>query len=327
MGLMNGIGAGLSAMGGAIAQTAGTEALDQQKADLESAQATLVSQLQGEREHAGRVETGQIQQGLQTQAETAQAANVKTETESAQTIAAGEQGTQLKVAQTAAGAQLQSVREQIEAQGTSLQFDKDSGNPVVVNIRTGKTSALNGPDGKPLNLVNTGLVPVVQATVTSNNEQMRAQNQQFTTQMSSLQKQYDDMAQNPLLKMDQKALDAARAPVQQQIEQLKTQNDNVMDSLRQSSAAAVSALYSKGATAKDIPQAAQTPQGAAIPAQATPKDTTLDQPAGGGTKANPYKPTSQAQIDWLKSNGVGAFYSRPGDATVYQVGGAAPAGQ
>lgn len=327
MALMN-LGAGLSAAGGAIAQQAGTEALQQQKADLEATQATLVNSMEAAREHAGRVETGQIQQGLQTQAEEAQSKIVGQQTASAEKIAGGEQSTQLKVAQTAANAQLTGIREQIEAAGTSLQFDQNNGQPVVVNIRTGKTAPLLGPDNKPMALINTGLVPVVQATILSNNEQARAQNQQFTTQMTALQKQYDDMGQNPLLKMDQKALSDARAPVQQQMDQLKQQNETVMESLRQSSAAAVSALYSKGATKEDIPPPGST-QGTPTPTPAQPakSNTNLNQPPGGGTKADPYRPSSQAQIEWLKANGNNAFYMRPGDKTVYQVGGAAPAGQ
>lgn len=56
------IGAGLSALGGAVAQTAGSAALEAQKADLDNQRIALADQLAGAREHVGRVETGLINQ-------------------------------------------------------------------------------------------------------------------------------------------------------------------------------------------------------------------------------------------------------------------------
>lgn len=57
MGLIN-LGAGLSAFGGAIAETAGHLALEQQKSDLERQALTLSSQLASERQHQQNVESG-----------------------------------------------------------------------------------------------------------------------------------------------------------------------------------------------------------------------------------------------------------------------------
>jgi hypothetical protein len=62
MGLIN-LGAGLSAMGGVIAEQAGHLALEQQKSDLERQAIMLSSQLAGEREHAARAETGALAEG------------------------------------------------------------------------------------------------------------------------------------------------------------------------------------------------------------------------------------------------------------------------
>ena len=70
MALLN-LGAGLSSMGSAIAQTAGSAALEMQKSQLEQQRDVLLNQLTAEREHTGRVEQGQIQGGLQQQQQAA----------------------------------------------------------------------------------------------------------------------------------------------------------------------------------------------------------------------------------------------------------------
>lgn len=61
-GLIN-LGLGLSAAGGAIAQTAGHMALEEQKSQLDNNRLRLADSLLGAREHVARVETGQIAEG------------------------------------------------------------------------------------------------------------------------------------------------------------------------------------------------------------------------------------------------------------------------
>jgi hypothetical protein len=284
MGLIN-IGVGLSDMGNAVAATAGQAALTQQKEELENQRELLINQLSYQREHLGRVEQGQIQSGLQKQQQTAEASLETQRETSAQKIASME-----------IGAQAANVRAQIAAQGWTLQFDQKSGNPMRVNSITGDVKPLAGTDGKPLSVVNTALVPIAMATVNSNNEQMRAENEQYSTQMASLNQQMKASA-DAATAVTPEAKQKAMEPFQKEMFQLTTQHNNVLESLRDSSSQAVGSLYAKGATEQDAQPA---PQGSKAPTP--PPSPAAARPMGSGTQADPYRAGTQSQIDWFKSN-------------------------
>lgn len=270
VGLIN-LGAGLAAMGSSIADTgmfAEKNALDNQKLQL-------ASELAGGREHAGRVETGQIQSGLQAQSETFQAG----QQEKSQTFQAGEQTEKIGSEEKIAGEQIKAnsanIAAQIGAEKTTLQFDSN-GNPFTLNEITGKQTPLLDSSGKPLQIINTALVPIAQATVNSNNEQMRAENQTYTGQLNSLNQQMKEAA-DAATAVTPEDRAKAQKPYQVRIDSLNQQHQTVMDSLKASSAHATASLFTKGAGPQDA-------KGAPAQGQGSDNRPPLDsffKPAGG----------------------------------------------
>lgn len=222
---------GLSAMGAAVSNTAGNAALEQQKSDLESQKEILANQLAGQREHVGRVESGEIAAtaaGKQQQFESGQ----QTERLSTETaLEASREGS----AQTIAGMDIagrhQDVQAQIKAGALETGVDADSGNTLVINKLTGKSTPLLGMDGKPLNLVNPAQAQLARDVVISTNEQVRAATQQYRIASGNAQKDVADALK--AASGDQKDPDVLAARQRQQDitdqynESIKSLNDNV----------------------------------------------------------------------------------------------------
>lgn len=159
------IGAGLSAMGASVANTAGSEALEMQKSNLESQRDILADQLAGARESKGRQEAGEIaataagkqqefEKGLENTKE------IFAASESSKQLSAQEQEetarnlTTLSAAHISAAASTAVAKMETDANSTETGFDAKTGNIVRYNKVTGASSTLTNPDGTPLTLTN-----------------------------------------------------------------------------------------------------------------------------------------------------------------------------
>jgi hypothetical protein len=236
-GLIN-FGAGLSAMGSAIADTAGKMGLAQQQTDLESQKLLLADQLQRGRDQAqfaqqdkitdkteagATARTQMTEEGANTRADNAETG---ANTRNADTIA----GENKRSADTIA-AENKRAAAAIAAGALDTGVDADTGNTMIFNKVTGKSTPLMGMDGKPLNLVNPAQAQLARDVVISTNEQVRAATQQYGIASRDAQKDVSDA-----LKAsggDQKDPDVVAARERQKTigqqynESIKSLNDNV----------------------------------------------------------------------------------------------------
>lgn len=142
MSLIN-IGAGLSAMGSAVADYAGTAGLAAQKAELEKQTLTLADQLTTTREHVGRVEAAGIATTAATQRE-----GFETGLEAQREAGASAlEGLRSTSAEKIAAKQLaEAVRAHMAEEGNAaiiVTTDAD-GNPAILDKRTQKLVPITG---------------------------------------------------------------------------------------------------------------------------------------------------------------------------------------
>lgn len=244
MGLIN-IGEGLSKMGDAFADV-GSVGLKNQ---LDNQKLELANQLATQRETTVAGVTG---------AESRKTAGfINTLPESP--TAAAERGSREKIAgeqitssEKIAGEQIAATKEnlktQLQAEGQEIQYTADG--PILFNRLTGKSSPITDANGKPMDLVNTALVPIAMATVNSANEQLRSENQTFNTRMNSLNDQMKEAANAPTA-VTPEAKMKAQAPYKAEIDRLTRQHQTVVDSLHETMSKATASLYAKGATEQD----------------------------------------------------------------------------
>ena len=260
---------GLSAAGAAVSQTAGTEALNLQKAGLEQQRDVLASQLatqSGLAVQAPRLATetsiaaGQEQSGQAIAGMQVAGALERTKQEIAGQLQAAKIGA--ASAATVAGIQTGSQQKIATMGATSIQFDPKTNQPFIFNPISGET--------KPMpSVVNMGLVKLSQGVINQAQEQMRAETMDFAAQATPIRQQITNLAKSPILMGDQAALDKAEQPYLQQLRDLTMQHNSAMAALNSRIAGALAPLFIQGATAADLP-AAGAAAGASPPANRPP---------------------------------------------------------
>lgn len=225
-------------MGASIADTAGQLGLSQQKADLENQKLVLADQLQqgrDTRQFAQQDKTVAAEQGG-AMARTQLSEDAATgRTKLSEDAATGRNTATINAENTRNAATIAAENKRaaaaIAAGALETGVDSDTGNTLVINKITGKSTPLMGMDGKPLNLVNPAQAQLARDVVISTNEQVRAATQQYGIASRDAQKDVSDA-----LKAsggDQKDPDVLAARQRQQTltqqynDSIKSLNDNV----------------------------------------------------------------------------------------------------
>jgi len=124
------IGNGLAAAGAAVAQTAGTMAIESQKAELQKEMVTLADTLATKREYAGREHAGQIQEKLVEKQQVFQGGENEKQRASAKELAMISANTAITTAGISAGATLGAARMQVDARAKEHDLDLKAQAPL-----------------------------------------------------------------------------------------------------------------------------------------------------------------------------------------------------
>lgn len=254
VGLIN-LGAGLSQMGQGIADV-GTTGL---KNALDNQKLILANQLAGARETALAHTTGQ--ESRQTAAfenELPTSPTVKAQLASQEKIATAHDTTSTAIAKMQTAAEVKDTAMQIAANSKEISIDSDTGNAVITDRQTGKSTPLLGANGQPFRPVNPAQAQLAISAINSANEQLRNVYLQRGQDISAARSAYNDAVtmsggdvDSPKAKTAKQALDA-----------VSSRYDGTIATLSQQITSYTAQLYGKSAMAPGQKTAgpAQPPQ-------------------------------------------------------------------
>jgi hypothetical protein len=210
---------------------------------------------------ATKIQTGQSAKNIAAEI-AARSADVLTQTASAKAISDQQIAASVKTSELTTGTNRQNILDeltahsaditkQLAAAGNEITIDATTGNSIIVNKQTGTVTPLKGTNGEPLKLPNTAMVQALQATINTTNEELRARNIQYSTDVKAAEADAERTAQRSDLFGDEKtaAINEARGNVQT----VKNQYTNILNSLNERMQASAAALLSMQGVKMDGP--------------------------------------------------------------------------
>jgi len=271
------LGYGLAQAGKAIADTAGTAALQQQKADLENQKITLANQLaEGTETRLAGVTAGYASQAAEKLAQSQTGLETLRQTGPGGSLATAEiqSATSEHNTDVAAATSRQNTKDQIAAGALDIGIDANSGNTVILNKLTGQSTNPVGADGKPLQLTNPAVAQLARSVVISSNEQVRALTLQYSIAARNAQKQVSDALKAASGDQTDKDVIAAKAAAKAIDDQYNTtinnMNANVAEEVKAALHGQINAPTAASGSNPDLskyllPPSTQTPAGTSAP--------------------------------------------------------------